>query len=357
MAKEERTRIGVASVNQEFDPAPILITPRMENRTKVVELEEEDLDDAPEEVKVKEIDVFSLIIKKLLLGQSPAMKLAIEGTACFARVWYSFEDRSYCSEVECGLRKLCETAYHQAIESVEADIEAKDEMDGVPILKKLSESNVDIMEDDFTKLMLQGRKLQIKQREQQKLESACSVVEGFVKEYDKSKPHTRTQYVDKGRPVDLLAKALFQELQVANVNNEWFQELSPFELPDHWDYCGVGSLIQRQESQRRFCASYGHGIRYSKRGSSYHVYFYNGMHLLRFWVNAAGGGWLEMNPHLAEEVERTELSHSCSITETYRRSSREKYRFYPKRIKIKTYHQMLVLVAAVKKTLIKMIVQ
>jgi hypothetical protein len=85
MAKEERTRIGVASVNQEFDPAPILITPRMENRTKVVELEEEDLDDAPEEVKVKEIDVFSLIIKKLLLGQSPAMKLAIEGTACFAR--------------------------------------------------------------------------------------------------------------------------------------------------------------------------------------------------------------------------------------------------------------------------------
>lgn len=351
MAKQGK--LGTLQLKQEeFDPAPILTSSIMEAASSVVggsgktktkktmlddedDPDEEDLDgDIEDDDAPVSEDVFMPVIKKLMVSQSPTVRSAIEGTSCFARVWYSADDKDYCPEMECGLRKLCEAAYHQAIESVEADVEAKEEMEGVgssEVEKLLNVINgkEDVEEDDLAKVK-QNRKLQTQKKKVRK--SQAKDPNGLKK--------VRRPYVDQGRPVDYLAKVLHDGLD-------------PKELPDNWIYANIGTKEERLHAAAWFVGKYGDGIQHSKR-AGYHVYFYEGKHLLRFWVNAAGGGWLDMNPHLAEEMEK---SGAFKTEVTPVKNPRHRYNFFPKRIKIRTAMQMETLIGAIKLTLSKMVVQ
>jgi hypothetical protein len=306
-------------------------------KTKQVELDDEDDDFyLREEVeKSSDADVFAPVIKKISTSQSPAVKAAIEGTPCFAKVWYSQEDEDYCPEMECGLRKLCEAAYHQALGSVDADMEVAEELEGVKTseigkLMHLIEGKDDVQEDDLVKVQ-QSRKLQGK-----KSKRAAQVKN--LSESERVK-RSRVHYIDQGRHIDALAAILETNLQ-------------PVELPEGM-YFTVKTLELRQIAAKKFVSKHGTGMCYS-RSPSYHIYFYNGMHVLRLWMNAAGVGLMDLNPILAEEIEKEGL---LRVTVTPIKSPRCNYNFFPKRTKIKTRYQMEVVIAAIKATLSKMVVQ
>lgn len=342
---ESVSRIGIPASKQqdEFDPAPILVTPRMsEGVKKKNELDEEDEDSLEENIQEEIADPFKPAIAKMEASQSPAVRNAIAATPCFARVWYSSEDQDYCSEMECGLRRLCEATYHEAVESVDAEVEVQEELEGIEtsevdsLLKiiegkgKISavekllkaaingEENVE-QEDDFTKVKLQGRKLQ--------------------KGSKPRKTRLSTPYVSKGRHSDKLATMLAMRL-------------APIELPENWMYYTVRSLDFRKIAQRRFVSKHGGGMLCSKR-SSYHIYIYDGLHVLRLWVNAANVVIVDLNPHLAAECERVGLKTLV----TPPKNPRHSFNFFPKRTKVKTFQQMELVIQSVKATLDQMVVQ
>lgn len=340
---ETVSRIGNALKQDAFDSAPILVTPSMfESKKSVVDGngsvkktmldEDEDFDDdIKEETSVTEIDVFEPVIKKLKVSQSPAVKSAIENTPCFAKVWYSQEDKDYCPEIECGLRNLCEAAYHQAVESVEAEVEVKEEMEGIrpsERILKVIEGGEKVQEDDLAKIKQSGRKLQKKRRGRAS-----------------TKPRNTSQnvsvpYVNQGRPVDVLASMLSASLNPKEL-----------ELTDNWKF-RIKTVEMRKAAKVAFEERYGSGMVCSKR-ASYHLYLWNGMYLLRFWVNAANVAIVDMNPHLAQEADRCGLR----TFETPVKNPKHNYNFFPKRTKIRGQIQMETLIEAVKKTLSEMIVQ
>ena len=340
---ETVSRIGMPASKQqdEFDPAPILVTPRSEGAKRKNELDDDDLtEDIQEEMSV--VDPFKPAIAKMEASQSPAVRNAIAATPCFARVWYSNEDQDYCSEMECGLRRLCEATYHEAVESVDAEVEAQEELEGietsevdglfkiiegkgeVSAVERLlraainGEDNVE-QEDDFTKVKLQGRKLQ--------------------KGSKSRKTRLSTPYVSKGRHSDKLATMLAMRL-------------APVELPENWMYYTVRSFDFRKIAQRRFVSKHGGGMLCSKR-PSYHIYIYDGMHVLRLWVNASNVAIMDLNPHLATECERVGLK----TTVTPPKNPRHSFNFFPKRTKIKTFEQMELAIQSVKATLDQMAVR
>jgi len=349
------TRVGSSALKQdEFDPAPILSVPassealgdsivsgKKQVRQLIEDDETEDGEDLPDDLpdeseeQAKEEDPFEPVIKRILKSQSPSVRDAIQGTECFGKLWYSPDEKNYCPEVECGLRTLCEAVHTQAIGSVEEDVAAKEELaeldqeDGAKLMKLVHGGTGKKVQDDFAK-NTKNRKLNKKAKKK---------AAKAKKETDPTKKKVRRPYVDQNRPIDDLARQLQEKIE-------------PKTLPDNWIYWSVGTKEQREYGQKWFVDKYGKGYQFSQR-ASYHIYFYNGMHVMRLWVNAAGGGWLDMNPFLAEEMRK----RGHSLEPTPKKSIKHTYEFFPQRMKLLTQTQIDDVLDALKKTANKMIVQ
>jgi hypothetical protein len=234
--------------------------------------------------KKKKRDAFDRAIAQVLKGEPREdWRETISETGCFAREWYDKDDGSFCDQLECDLRDLCEKTWNK----VEGGLSA----------------------DSRINAPAQVRRLGKKKRKAKPKGPSRGKWKGTGK-FD------RVPYVDQGRQIDRVANAIYQFLG------------SPASLPIGWTY-PVSKTKEQQESARtEFRETYGHGV-FVIRRASYHQYFANGAHLLRLWVNAAGGGWADCSGELSKVI----LKEGKGIFEvTPSTGKKTKFRFYPYRI-------------------------
>lgn len=313
----------------ENDLAPILITPKLQESmasvtggTRTVKKLVDDDDEAkssadtlcgePQAEEEAPPDPFLPVIQKMAKGESPAVREAIQGTACFARMWYSDEDESFCPETECQVRKLCEAAYHKAVGSVEAEIEAEAEAseyhaDAVGnITEVVGRAQEAVLEGDS----LNKVNLQRSMKKHKKVKVKKILIKSLKQ---------RLPYLDRGMPVDTYVSAFWKAMG------------QPPELPPDWAYQAVASLEQRCFAAKWFSQRYGKGLVVSRR-VSYWQFFYDGMHCGRFWVNSARAGWLDCNLWLAQELREQGFPLEPVATKDPKHS----YKFYEYKVKIKS---------------------
>ena len=275
----------------ENDPAPLFLVPRKEPE------EEPEVEPTPEPPKAKvSVDPFVFEIEKIKRGASPAEKDTMDRAGCFGYGWYTdlsqvTEDDDDpggpCLETECDLRRLCQLVYQRSSEILEGQREP---------------------EPEKTRTLIVLRKSR-KKRGRPRLHTKI-VPKGKWKGTGK---YERISYVSAGRPVDLLA------------HDMWEAFGCPPSLPNSWTYPPSRTLEQRELAKKNFVKEFGDGVVVTKR-MQYHQYLVDGVHLMRYWVNAAGGGWLDLNPPLARII----LTHNSMDIEQTSKSGR-KYRFYPYR--------------------------
>lgn len=332
---------------QEFDPAPIMPGPTAGGRlgSAVVDQEQEvdgsstvagglksktmtidDLDDEEQQQETKpQVDAFEQPIKKLLRGVSPEVREAIRGTECFARAWFDGED--YCPEEECGLRSLCEGLYDQVVGGVEEELEAQDEMAGLSEedhkkLAKAANKKAKPSAKAIGKTKSNRKLLKKKKKRKRKGLQHSEPDEKPPWEVEKYK---RRPYVAQGRPID-------------NIVEEFWKCLgSPPSLPDSWRYGKSHTFDDRMVAQQRFMTNYGNGLLITRR-SSYHLYYFDGLHLARIWVNAAGGGWIDCHPALAEKLE----DEGFDLHQVPAKNKRHVFKFFEHRVWLGTTEQAAV---------------
>jgi hypothetical protein len=208
---------------------------------------------------------------------------------CFARCWHDADDRSFCTEMECDLRSLCESTW----EGVRGGTIERDEDDSIIV-----PSEYRLMGSRVLKGVL-PRKSKIHRNKWK----------GVGK-------YSRVPYIDQGRPIDKIVYELWQYLG------------NPPSLPNGWAYLSSGTKEQEEQARNAFVAVMGNGL-YVTRRASYHQYINNGYHFLRIWVNGASGGWVDCPLSLA----RIMLTDSKnSIEKTPESGKKTKFRFYPYRV-------------------------
>lgn len=333
------------SKEQEFDPAPIMPGPSSQGRlgSSVVDQDQdvdgsatvagglksktltiEDLDDDEETKEQPQTDAYDQPIKKLLRGVSPEVREAIKGTDCFARAW--FDGESYCPEEECGLRSLCEGMYDQVVGDVAGELEAIDEIDGISEEdhKKLAKAQAKKSSKAIGKTKSKDKRKLLNKKKKRKKKQPLR------QEYAEEKPpwerekYKRRPYVAQGRPVDNIVQKFFEGLG------------SPPSLPESWRYGKSHTFDDRMVAQRRFMTNYGNGLLITRR-SSYHLYYFDGLHLARIWVNAAGGGWIDCHPMLAEKLE----DEGFELHEVPAKNKRHVFKFFEQRVWLGTEEHAL----------------
>jgi hypothetical protein len=233
----------------------------------------------------KKRDAFDKAISQVLKGEPRAdWRDTIKETSCFARQWFDKDDGSFCDQLECDLRDLCEKTWTKVDGGLHAD----------------SRINAPA----------QVRRLGKKKTRAKKPKTAAHGKWKGTSKYD------RVPYMDQGRQIDRVANAIFQFLG------------SPASLPAGWIYPVSKTKEQQERARTEFCEMYGRGV-FVIRRASYHQYFVDGAHLLRLWVNAAGGGWVDCSKRLSKVI----LKQGKGIFEaTPSTGKKTKFRFYPYRI-------------------------
>jgi len=128
--------------------------------------------------------------------------------------------------------------------------------------------------------------------------------------------YSRVPYVSTDRPVDLIGRQIYEFLGM------------PAHLPPNWYYGASKYPAQISDAKELFVQKFGSGLFIIER-SSYHHYMLNGEHFMRFWVNAAYGGWMDCCVELAKTIMRTGKMDPIK-TPTGGKSN--KCRFYPYRV-------------------------
>lgn len=198
---------------------------------------DEDLDEfGDQEIKTEvKKDLYQEVINKIKKSVSPAVINAINDCECFIRLWYDTEEKAYCDEITCDLRPFCEQGYHQVVG-----------------FKTAPEGVVRVVEEEKKK------------------------------EVKKQGPK---EYVDAGNPSDAFVKIIWEDLG------------SPPEI-ENYEYSKQTVLEDRWEAQQAFIFEFGNHLQLIRR-SSYHMYFYKGIHLIRLWVNTKKGTWIDLHRDLA----------------------------------------------------------
>ena len=335
-----------------LDTAPILTVPTVDSRSgllgeeslvpgsKVVTSKPVDDEDA-ETVTVDDLedgeeegveDPFDSVIKKLMRGESPSVRDAIQATSCFGRMWFDPGDKTYCPETECAVRSLCEVAYHQAMESVEDELLVAEEIEELEGAVTITEATP---RPKATGPLI-GQKKKRANRVLSKKEKKARAKQKKVIKGGKIRS-TRTPYIDQGRPVDKFAKMI------------WTQVGTPPELPPNWGYCSVGSLEDRTYAQGEFIKKFSGHLVVSRR-AGYHQYFSEGLHVIRFWVNAAGHGNVDMAPAVSEEMKK--LGFLVKVTPV--KDKKHRFNFYPDRTRINCVEDAIELATAIMAALPKL---
>jgi hypothetical protein len=247
----------------------------------------------PKRIPVITRDEFDRAIEKVLAAEPrDEWRETIRSQRCFARCWYDEDEKSYCTEMDCDLRRLCETTW----ESVRGGALSRDEDDSIIITP-----------EPPTHRMIGGKLRKVYPVRSSKIKK--SQWKGIGK-------YSRVPYVDQGRRVDQIAHEL------------WTYLGSPPSLPSSWTYPVSQTLVQQEQARYAFVEVFGVNLHVVRR-PSYHQYIHNGYHLMRLWTNAACGGWADCTQALARflladgrnMIEKTPLS-----------GQRTKYRFYPYRV-------------------------
>lgn len=307
---------------------------------KTIPIEEEDDEDEQEYVKIenekpKSEDYFEPFTKRLQATQTEEVRKAITNTPCFGKLWYSSEDRSFCSETECSLKTLCEYTYDKVIDSLEAKIEIKKEKTIAnkeeEYIQKMIESRrkrLNKLDDrnDFLKLT-PYRKLNPDKRGRKKGAQIKNLTR-IVKDRDRRK--SRSPYIYQNRSIDKLARQLFEALK-------------PVFLPDDWYFKGSRNEENRETERIKFVSRYGNGFAVIKR-RHYHQYFHNGTHVCRFWLRCTESDWIDMAPDLTKIIEakkyKTVVSPKVSL--------RQMNLYFNKRIKIATRQGMNIIINSIR---------
>jgi hypothetical protein len=244
------------------------------------------------------VDPFVSEIEKVKRGVSPEVKDSMERATCFGYGWYTEpaqvtadddDPGGPCLETECDLRRLCQLVHERARQ---ATAEQKEP------------------EPEKTRTLVVLRKSR-KKRGRPRLQTRV-VPKSKWKGTGKYERHP---YVSTQRPVDLIA------------NGMWEAFGQPPALPGDWTYPPSRTIEEREQAKVYFVKQFGPGVVVIKR-MQYHQYFVDGSHLMRYWVNAAGGGWLDLNPSLSRII----LKHnSMDVEQTPKSGRKTKYRFYPYR--------------------------
>lgn len=247
-----------------------------------VERKPEQLPEAPKEPTKDE--KFDEAIKEVTnLQTDEEWKDLIRETPCFGRLWYDKELDEFCDQVECDLRQLCQSVWEK--------------VEGPP-------------QEKVVKPRWVPRKARKRGRPRK---------DNKVTKRNKWKgtgKYERHPYQDQGRPIDRIAKALLEFLG------------NPLCLPDGWQYPVSKTEEQKVEARLLFLAEFGSGVWTTQR-SSYHMYLFEGQHLMRLWVNAGGGGWLDLSTRLARILSK---SSNIDLVKSPASGYKTKFRFYPFRM-------------------------
>jgi hypothetical protein len=332
--KEKFSKLGE---NNSTDVAPILVTPKMKAALDGVDRAvPEDPGEypeivEPEEEEKQEVDQFDLVIGRVLKSESPAVCAAVQRTACFGRLWYSEEEASYCPELECELRKLCESVYHKAAGDAEpSQVEDLTDTDAKVLSRVIRalerpEDSTEVGLDDFAKVQRHGRQLQTKKKKRPKKRS---------RRKRPGPPKARVPYLDTGRPVDKFMKVIFQDVG------------EPPALPESWKYPTASSRVQREIAANWFVEQYGKGLVVNRRASCW-TFFYNGMHVCRMWTNAASGALVDCNPWMVAWIQK---NHGWEVRKVPVKDKKHTFEFFTGRFRINTVEMAKTVAAALLQT-------
>lgn len=220
----------------------------------------------------------------------PEYRQIIKETGCFGRLWQDPDTEDFCDEIDCDLRQLCQLVWTSVCGGLEADEK--------PPKPKRSVEEV----------CWERRKRSSKRQKRRWAEA---------RKWNGSTKYSRVPYQSRGRPVDTLAE-LFWEF------------INPQVLPTYWKYPDSKTREQRKEARLVFIAEYDDGA-FGIQRSSYHQYFFDGCHLMRFWVNSNGGGWLDCSARLAKVIAKI---GKIDLVKTPSSGYKTKFRFYRHRVYI-----------------------
>jgi len=294
-------RLGQAVVDEDQEIESVAVAGKLKGATVTID----DLDDEEEEKSGP--DQFDVLIAKLVKTVSPDIREAIKGTGCFGRLWKDGDD--VCPEVTCELRDYCRNVYEQVTGDVEDEIK-------VPVARVMSPKKV----QGSIAANATRRKLQ-KGKKKRKLGEPAP--EKPTRPPWEAEKYKRRAYVSTGRPVDVLVKALWEALG------------QPPVMPEKWKYPKSKSLEDRIDAQHTFRQRYGYDLQVVRR-ASYHLYFYNGLHVCRIWVNAGGGGLMDVVPIVAEVME--EKGH-FELEDAVPKNKKHVFQFFTQRCWIGTVEQ------------------
>lgn len=294
-------RLGQAVVDEDQEIESIAVAGRLKGATVTID----DLEDEEEEKSGP--DQFDAFITKLVKTVSPDIREAIKGTQCFGRLWKEGED--VCPEAACELRDYCRSVYERVMG--EDEVEEIEEPAPAPKPRTVTHKKV----EGSIAANAAKRKLQKKKRRQPG-EAAAEKPSRPPWEAEKYK---RRAYVSTGRPVDVIVDALWKGLD------------QPPQLQEKWKYAKSKTFEDRQDAQRSFRRNYGSGLVVCRR-ASYHLYYFNGLHVCRIWVNAGGGGLMDMCPAVAEAMEE----EGFQLEDAVPKNKRHVFQFFTQRTWIGT---------------------
>lgn len=347
MSKGKREMPRVEEDKKEaFDPMPIMVAPSKRLGQSVVDEDQEiesiavagrlkgatvtidDLEDEVEEEK-EEDKRFGVFISKLAKTVSPDVREAIKGTQCFGRWWK--DEENVCPEEACELRDYCRNVYEQ----VTGDVE-KDEVEEVAEPAPKRQQRVATQKKAQGSIAANAAKRKL-QKGKKKRKLGEPVPEKPTRPPWEAEKYKRRAYVSTGRPVDVIVDALWHGLD------------QPPSLPEKWKYAKSKSFEDRQYAQAHFQKSYGRGLMVCRR-ASYHLYYNNGLHVCRIWVNAGGGGLMDVCPAVADALEE----ESFEMEDAIPKNRRHIFQFFTKRCWIGTREQAQKAAECIKSVLKKM---
>lgn len=239
-----------------------------------LELEEVATGEPPPDV---EEDAFAIEIASVLKVESPAVRDTIERTECFGYGFYidpadadEGDEGGICLQTDCDLYGLCRLVWTRSTDTDKPDAEEQAE---------------------------------------NKVNNRRRTLDGM---------RERHPYVPSGRPVDDLAKKIWEMVgQPPAINNNW--AYPPSRTPK-----------EKEAAARNFRDRWGGGLVISRR-INYHQFFLEGAHLMRFWTRSAGGGWLDLSPEIAQALVKLNELEVQEVPRQKDGLTHKRYRFYPHR--------------------------
>jgi len=276
------------------------------------------MSDSAEEIKIK----FDIEIIKIKLTLAPVIRQAIDRTPCFGVEWWDDQDHTICPFVECKIRKECEIVWTNVDESSTKEIIEED------LLRDLS-VKINAYKYEKPKRRPGYGKYRPKKEKKKKV---CKYI-GLIGLKGKG----QYPYYNLGRPVDLFADYLWTKLK------------TPPELPLSWHYGKTNTEENLELAKKNFILNFGPDLMVSKR-ISIHKYFFNGVHLFQFAMQAINTGWLFVNFDIANIIKKFFFA-KLDLLKIKKRNKidQTRYRHLPCRIFIFKTDQIDVVIEALKK--------